>query len=99
MCIRDSSYILLACSRNLTFTSSLVLSKACANGPPGVVIGINQSACSLGSAIGPILAGLGYTGFLSWLSSASAFFASFGAIGALAIGSHLKLPPWPWLAR
>jgi len=90
------SYMLCSVSRNLIYTASLTLSKACASGPPGVVFGINQQACFLGAMLGPIGAGLGYTAFLACLGSATYFFTALAALGGIAILVHLRLPPWPW---
>ena len=72
-------------------------SLAAAPGAPGVAIGINQSACSLGSAIGPILCGLGYTASLARLATSAPFFVALGLI-ALAPGAATQAlaPRWPW---
>ena len=80
MCI---SYSLVAASRNMMFATAVMLSKEAAAGAPGVAIGINQSACSLGAAIGPVLTGLGYTFSLSSLGSCAPFFLALGFLGAL----------------
>ena len=53
-----AAYSLVAASRNMMFATAIMLSKEAAAGAPGVAIGINQSACSLGSALGPMVTAL-----------------------------------------
>ena len=66
-------------------------------GAPGVAIGINQSACSLGSALGPILCGLGYTQSLYLFHTSVPFFAALGCVGLLpGAATQLLAPRWPW---
>ena len=75
MCV---AYSLVAASRNMMFATALMLSKEAATGGPGVAIGINQSACSLGSALGPMLTGFVYTQSLQQLRTCVPFFISVG---------------------
>ena len=91
------AYSLVAASRNMMFATALMLSKAAARGGPGVAIGINQSACSLGSALGPMVTGLAYTQSLRLLHNCTPFFLSVGVLGALpGVLIFAFAPPWPW---
>ena len=98
MCV---AYSLVAASRNMMFATALMLSKEAASGGPGVAIGINQSACSLGSALGPMVTGAAYTQSLRVLHSCTPFFLGVGLLGALpGLLTIADAPPWPWrLAR
>ena len=97
MCV---SYSLVAASRNMMFATAIMLSKEAATGGPGVAIGINQSACSLGSALGPLLTGAIYTQALAVLRTCAPFFLTVGIVGALpGFLLILKVPPWPWQGR
>jgi len=93
-----ASYALVAASRNMMFATAIMLSKESAAGAPGVAIGINQSACSLGAALGPALSGLVYTTSLRVLRSASPFFLLLAFVGAFPMGGlyQVCVPPWPW---
>jgi MFS family permease len=94
MCV---SYSLVAASRNMMFATAMMLSKEAATGAPGVAIGINQSACSLGSALGPMLTGFAYTQSLTLLRNCAPFFIGVGIIGALpGVLIMTFAPPWPW---
>ncbi|KAL1527651.1 hypothetical protein AB1Y20_009037 [Prymnesium parvum] len=93
----SAAYILVAAARNMGFATAIMLSKESAPGAPGVAIGINQSACSLGSAVGPILCGLGYTQSLWWLNTSTPFFLALGGLGLLpGVGTQILAPSWPW---
>jgi len=93
----SASYVLVAAARNMGFATAIMLSKESAPGAPGVAIGINQSACSLGSAIGPILCGVGYAASLARLATSAPFFVALGLV-ALAPGAATQAlaPRWPW---
>lgn len=99
-CIPNAALTICSCdaaSRNMGFAVAIMLSKESAPGAPGVAIGINQSACSLGSAVGPIMCGLGYTQSLWWLKTSVPFFLSLGVLGLTpGIGTQLIVPRWPW---
>ena len=93
MCV---AYSLVAASRNLMFATALMLSKEAASGAPGVAIGINQSACSLGAALGPMLTGFVYTQSLGALDDCVPFFVAVGIVGALpAVVMAYRAPSWP----
>jgi MFS family permease len=97
MCV---AYSLVAASRNMMFATAIMLSKESAAGAPGVAIGINQSACSLGSALGPMLTGLAYTQSLAFLRTCVPFFVGVGVLGALpGFMMKLRAPPWPWRSQ
>jgi len=94
MCV---SYSLVAASRNMMFSTAIMLSKEAATGAPGVAIGINQSACSLGGACGPMLTGFAYTQSLRVLFACTPFFMGVGILGATpAVLMFTRAPPWPW---
>ena len=94
MCV---SYSLVAASRNMMFSTAIMLSKEAASGAPGVAIGINQSACSLGGACGPLLTGFAYTQSLRVLFACMPFFVGVGILGATpAVLMATRAPPWPW---
>ncbi|KAL3902361.1 MAG: hypothetical protein SGPRY_012097 [Prymnesium sp.] len=91
--------VLSTAARNMGFATAIMLSKESAPGAPGVAIGINQSACSLGSAVGPILCGLGYTQSLWFLHTSIPFFIVLGMFGLTPGGlTQLFAPRWPWTA-
>ena len=88
---------LSAAARNMMFATAIMLSKESAPGGPGVAIGINQSACSLGAALGPMLCGLGYTQALFVLRTSTPFFLSLGVVGLLpGVITQTYTPKWPW---
>eukprot|EP00326_Haptolina_ericina_P034250 CAMPEP_0181248984 /NCGR_PEP_ID=MMETSP1096-20121128/45487_1 /TAXON_ID=156174 ORGANISM="Chrysochromulina ericina, Strain CCMP281" /NCGR_SAMPLE_ID=MMETSP1096 /ASSEMBLY_ACC=CAM_ASM_000453 /LENGTH=117 /DNA_ID=CAMNT_0023346241 /DNA_START=80 /DNA_END=434 /DNA_ORIENTATION=+ len=87
----------IAAARNMMFATAIMLSKESAPGGPGVAIGINQSACSLGAALGPMLCGLGYTQSLLILRTSTPFFTALGVVGLLpGVITQLNTPRWPW---
>ena len=95
--VMAASYSLVAASRNMMFATALMLSKQAAPGGPGVAIGINQSACSLGSALGPVCTGLVYAQSLAALRTCAPFFLVVVAVGALPGALVVaRVPPWPW---
>ena len=92
-----AAYSLVAASRNMMFATAIMLSKEAAAGAPGVAIGINQSACSLGSALGPMVTGFVYTQSLAQLQTCVPFFLCVGILGAIpGIMMKVQAPPWPW---
>ena len=92
-----AAYSLVAASRNMMFATAIMLSKEAAAGAPGVAIGINQSACSLGSALGPMVTGFVYTQSLAQLQTCVPFFLCVGILGAIpGIMMKAQAPPWPW---